>query len=85
MHASSQHTKAELILAQAKQALVDVDAFLETSQAEYDAMEQRITVQEQEDADAHAALDGEIRAELEAVTKAADAYVESLDQLSDTV
>lgn len=78
MHASTQHTKAQL-MAQAKELIADTDIFLKKSQEDYDAMEKTIAIQKKQHEDAQNKLDDTIRAQLTKVTKAADEYFGSLD------
>ncbi|MDA1169226.1 MAG: hypothetical protein O3A36_02735 [bacterium] len=79
MHASTQHSKAEL-MEQATQLIAETDVFLKKSQKDYDAMEKTITIQKNESEEAHKVLDDTIREQLTKVTKAADEYFESLDE-----
>lgn len=79
MHASTQHTKAELIIARAKEVIADADIFLKKSQEKYEAIQAKITFQEEESREVHKKLDDEIRGELDKMTHAADEYFGSFD------
>ncbi len=79
MHASSQHTKAEIAIARAKELLADADIFLEKSQEKYQAMKTQIASQEEEAKNTHKKLDDTIRGELDTMTKVADDYFGSFD------
>ena len=79
MHASSQHTKAQLMIERAKELIADTDVFLKKSRSDHDAMQKKIALQEQEHKDAHKKLDGTIRTELNKLEKIADEYFGSLD------
>lgn len=83
MHASSQHTKAELLIQQGKDLISSTDILLKKTEQDYQGMQERIAAQEQADNETHAKLDNEIRSELQRMSDAADDYVSSVDSLEE--
>lgn len=79
MHASTQHNKAQLMIERAKKLIDDTDVFLKKSQEDYVAMQETISAEKKQHADAHKKADDAIRTGLANVTKAADEYFGAFD------
>jgi len=79
MHSSDIHKKMETMIREAKDLLAHTDTMLTQSKKEHEAIRQEVAVRSQEARQADEKLDGEIRAELAALTKTADDYINSLE------